>query len=56
MKFTIVLDARAVAARRLATDKRDAMRDGVVLKAQTHRARKGKGSYSRTTKHKGDIG
>lgn len=42
---------RALVRKRLATEKREAMRAGVVRKAQTFRAAKGKGSYRRKTKH-----
>lgn len=54
--ITVSVDQRTVARRAEAQAKRDAMRSGVVHRAQTFRARKGAGSYRRREKHaiKGD--
>lgn len=54
MNITISVDQAALARKAMADEKREAMRNGVVRRAQTFRTSKGKGSYTRKTKHKGD--
>lgn len=49
--ITISVDQRTIAKRVEADAKRDAMRSGVVRRAQTFRARKGAGSYRRRGKY-----
>ena len=49
--ITITVDAGKIARKAMADDKREAMRAGVVRKAQTFRARKGAGSYRRRQKY-----
>jgi hypothetical protein len=48
------VDQRAVVRRGIAAEKRDAMASGVRQRAATFRAKRGKGSYTRKTKHKGE--
>lgn len=48
----VTVDQRAVLARTTANDKRDAMRAGVVLRAQTFRSGK---EYRRRDKHRVDL-
>lgn len=50
--FTIRIDHAAIVRRVIAAEKRDAMRSGVVQRAQTFRPKKGKGAYRRRTKHR----
>lgn len=56
MKITVRIDQRTIARRAIADEQREAMRSGVVRRAQTFRARKGAGSYRRRDKYpiKGD--
>lgn len=53
MKHRIIasIDQREIARRTIAGEKREAMRSGVVHRAQTFRARKGAGSYRRKAKY-----
>lgn len=47
------IDPFAEARKAAAAEKRDAMRSGVVTRAHTFAAKRGKGSYKRKTKHGG---
>lgn len=47
-----IADQIRVLKRAGAEDRREAMRSGVHLRAQTFRAKKGKGSYTRKQKHR----
>jgi stalled ribosome alternative rescue factor ArfA len=50
--YTIRIDQAAIVRRVIAAEKRDAMRSGVVQRAQTFRPKKGRGAYRRRTKHR----
>lgn len=51
MNVHIAIDQSALARKAMAGDKREAMRSGVVRRAQTFRTTKGKGSYRRRSKY-----